>query len=85
MAVRAKEGCQLLADRISPDNIMSRPAGAITIDNENHLPCMGEVQICRLPQAASPGVNVAAQIDEAELNLIEYISPGRKFSFLFHE
>ena len=85
MAVRAKEGCQLLADRIIPDNITPRPAGAITIDNEKNLPCMGEVQICRLPQEAAPGVNVAAQIDEAELNLIEYISPGRKFSFLFHE
>lgn len=85
MAVRGKEGCKLLQDRIAPDNNISRVAGAITIDNENYLPTMGEVQICRQPQPADPGVNVAAQIDENELNLIEYISPGRKFSFQFYE
>ena len=85
LAVRGKEGCSLLPEPLAPDNTVSRPIGAITIDNEKNFPCMGEVQICRRPQEADPGVNVAAQIDENELNLIEYISPGRKFSFLFHE
>ena len=85
MAIRAQEGSLLLQEHIAPANTQYRPIGAITIDNEKNLPCMGEVQICRLPQEASPGVNVAAQIDEAELNLIEYIIPGRKFSFQFHE
>lgn len=85
MAVRAKEGCKVLQDRIVPEHNTTRLAGAITIDNEIYHPTMGEVQICRQSQEASPGVNVAAQIDPNELNLIEYISPGRKFSFLFHE
>lgn len=85
MAVRGKEGCSLLQERIAPYNTADRPTGAITIDNESYRPTMGEVQICRHLQPADSGVNVAAQIDENELNLIEYISPGRKFSFLFHE
>ncbi|SHK52556.1 hypothetical protein SAMN05216582_106112 [Selenomonas ruminantium] len=85
MVVRAKEGYELLQGNIPPDNTSIRPLGAITIDNEKNRPYMGEIQICRQPQCADAGINVAAQIDEAELNLIEYISPGRKFSFLFHE
>lgn len=71
--------------QISPENMVARPKGAITIDNEQNLPYMGEVQICRTDLPADKGVNVAAQIDSRELNLIEYISPGRKFSFIFHE
>lgn len=71
--------------QIAPENAVSRPLGAITIDNERNLPYMGEVQICRSNLPADTGVNVAAQIDSRELNLIEYISPGRKFSFIFHE
>lgn len=85
MSVRSKEGQELLPAPLLSENIQVRPLGAITIDNESYRPTMGEVQICRFPQPASTGVNVAAQIDENELNLIEYISPGRKFSFLFHE
>lgn len=85
MAVRAVEGQSLLQGKIPADSILPRPIGAITIDNEKNFPCMGEVQICRTSQPADDGVNVAAQVDAEELNLIEYISPGRKFSFLFHE
>lgn len=87
-AVRAVEGVNLLRERgtgIVPQAPQPRPLGAITIDNDYNLPYTGEVQICRLAQEPDKGVNVAAQIDDRELNLIEYISPGRKFKFLFHE
>lgn len=87
-AVRAMEGVSLLRERgtgIVPQTPQPRPLGAVTIDNDNNQPYTGEVQICRLAQEADEGVNVAAQIDDRELNLIEYISPGRKFTFLFHE
>lgn len=87
-AVRALES-QALWQRsgvhAAPENTLPRTIGAITIDNERNLPYMGEVQICRTSLPADEGVNVAAQIDTQELNLIEYISPGRKFSFIFHE
>jgi len=87
-AVRALEA-QALWKRsglyLAPENTVSRPIGAITIDNERNLPYMGEVQICRTGLPADSGVNVVAQIDPRELNLIEYISPGRKFNFIFHD
>ena len=88
-AVRAVEGPSLLQEsglHIEPQTApRQRPLGAITIDNDNNLPYTGEVEICRIAQAADEGVNVVAQIDAKECNLIEYISPGRKFSFIFHD
>lgn len=87
-AIRALEGQAIVQQNhltIHPEMPAERPIGAITIDNAHNFPFMGEVQICRTPLPADEGVNVAAQIDPAEINLIEYISPGRKFSFLFHE
>ena len=87
-AVRAVEGKSLLQKsglHIMPQKPRQRPLGAITIDNDNNLPYTGEVEICRIAQAADDGVNVVAQIDDKECNLIEYISPGRKFSFIFHD
>jgi len=87
-AVRALEGrpfWQRTSRTITAENTVARPLGAITIDNESNLPYMGEVQICRTPLPADTGVNVVAQIDPEELNLIEYISPGRKFTINFHE
>lgn len=87
-AVRALEGTAIMQAQglhIAPQSPCLRPVGAITIDNEKNLPYKGEVQICRIAQAPDAGVNVAAQIDAAEINLIEYISPGRKFTFIFHE
>lgn len=87
-AIRAKEGQELLAATqgiVAPDNHTVRPIGAITIDNLTAGDFMGEIQLIRHPQAADSHVNVAAMVDEAEVNLLQYITPGRKFSFLFHE
>lgn len=87
-AVRALEGqafWQRTGMQITPENTCTRNIGTITIDNERNIPSMGEVQICRTAMPADAGVNVVAQIEQRELNLIEYISPGRKFNFIFHD
>ena len=87
-AIRAQEGQMLLAATqsiVAPDNRIVRPIGAITIDNLTAGDFMGEIQLIRHPQAADSHVNVAAMVDEAEVNLLQYITPGRKFSFIFHE
>ena len=68
---------------IRPDNTTTHPIGAITIDNETYGRYMGELQIIRMPQPADPRTNVAAMVDESECNLLQYITPGRKFSFQF--
>ena len=87
-AIRASESRALLKEMdgiIQPDNTSVRPIGAITIDNKNYQRYMGELQILRTPQDADPRTNVAAIVDESEVNLLQYITPGRKFSFRFHE
>ena len=69
--------------RVLPDNATTHPIGAVTIDNEGYGRYMGELQIIRVPQPSDPRTNVAAMIDESECNLLQYITPGRKFSFRF--
>lgn len=85
-AIRAQESRPLLREMhatIHPDNTTTHPIGAITIDNEGYGRYMGELQIIRVPQPSDPRTNVAAMIDESECNLLQYITPGRKFSFRF--
>lgn len=61
-----------------------RPYGSITIDNEKYGEYMGELQILKRPLPADERVNVVARIPEEEQFLINYIIPGKRFSFLFH-
>ncbi len=87
--VRAQESRRLLREagkHIAPDNRprTMRPTGAITIDSSAYGRYEGELQIIRVPQPAEPRTNIVAMIDEDEINLIQYITPGRKFSFRFH-
>lgn len=83
-AVRAQESRRLLRERgevIEPMNQKVRPYGAITLDNKEYGTYMGELQIMKRPQPADSRVNVAAVIPEEEQFLINYIIPGKKFSF----
>ena len=87
-AIRASESRSLIKELdgiIQPDHTIVRPIGAITIDNQQYQRYMGELQIIRTPQEADARTNVAAIVDENEVNLLQYITPGRKFSFRFHE
>ena len=68
----------------------SRPLkiGAITIDNQDYLRYMGEMQVLRSPMPAEPRVNVAAHVIPEELFLLDYIKPGGSFrlkEFIDHE
>lgn len=87
-AIRAQESRPLLkqADSaIHPNHTDERPVGAVTIDNEKYGRYMGELQIIRRAQPADPRTNVAAQLLPEDLQLMPYITPGRKFSFQFLE
>lgn len=87
-AIRAQESRTFLKEsgnRILPDHTCKRPVGAITIDNENYGRYMGELQIIRQAQPEDPRTNVAAQLMPEDLQLMPYITPGRKFSFQFPE
>lgn len=82
-AIRAQESRGLISGPIYPENTARREPGDITIDNENYLRYMGELEIIKTPQAPDPRTNVAARVLEEERFLLDYITPGRKFSFLF--
>ena len=84
-AIRAQEGRSLVEKPITPENTTTRRIGDITIDNEKYQRYQGEVQIIRREQTSDERVNVAATIEPTEVFLMDFISPGRKFSFLFNE
>lgn len=85
--VRATECRQNLKDRgltIEPAMPHVRPYGSVTIDNASYGEYMGELQILKRPLPADARVNVVARIPEEEQFLINYIIPGKKFSFLLN-
>ncbi len=56
-----------------------RPIGAVTIDNQAYARYMGEIQVCKQPLPSDPRVNVAAQVIDADLPLIQHIRAGMRF------
>ncbi len=60
---------------------MPRQPGAVTIDNQDYLRYMGELQVVRATLPADPRVNVAAHVIPEELFLLDYIRPGGAFRF----
>ena len=86
-AIRAQESRTIMKEMgltLPPENTAARPVGAVTLDNEGYGRYMGELQIIKEAQGPDPRTNVVAMIDEDELGLLQYITPGRKFSFRFH-
>lgn len=82
-AVRAQESRRLLQGNIAPEHTAERPCGAVTIDNSGYGRYMGELEIIKNGQPADSRINVAAQVKESDRFLIDYISPGRRFSLFF--
>ena len=69
-------------------SMLPRKIGAVTIDNQDYLRYMGEMQIVRSPMPTDSRVNVAAHVIPEELFLLDYIGPGRNFrlkEFIAHE
>ncbi len=64
---------------VKPELSQERPMGAVTIDNQEYLRYMGEIQVCKRPLPADPKVNLAAQVIPADLPLIQQIKAGMRF------
>ena len=64
---------------ISPETAQKRVVGAVTIDNQDYLRYMGEIQICKRILPADDKVNVAAQVIEEDLPLLQQIKAGMRF------
>lgn len=80
--VRSEPSRSIKTESITPRQPIPRRRGSVTIDNENYLRYMGELQITRKDLAADERVNVVAEVVEEEKFLIDMIRPGMKFRFI---
>lgn len=77
--IRSQEARNLCTNIIPARPILPRQVGAITIDNQDYLRYMGEMQIIRSPLAADGRTNVVAHVIPEEVFLLSYIKPGGSF------
>ena len=81
-AIRASESRLLLkGDKIKPLNTVDKNYGDITIDNENYMRYMGELQILKGSQKWDYRTNVVASVLQKHFYLLKYIKGGKKFYF----
>ncbi|MBU3144808.1 DUF871 domain-containing protein [Clostridium sp. CF012] len=81
-AIRASESRLLLnGDKIKALNAVDVNYGDITIDNENYMRYMGELQILKVSQKWDYRTNVVASVLQKHLYLLKYINGGKKFYF----
>jgi hypothetical protein len=77
--IRSQEARNLCQNSIPARAPQPRPLGAVTIDNQNYLRYMGEMQIVLAALPPDQRVNLAAQVIPEELFLLNYIQPGGCF------
>ncbi len=81
-AIRASESRLLLnGEKIKPFNTIDKNYGDITIDNEEYMRYMGELQILKTNQKADYRTNVVARVAENYVHMLKYIYGGKKFYF----
>ncbi|MBZ9685829.1 MupG family TIM beta-alpha barrel fold protein [Clostridium estertheticum] len=81
-AIRASESRLLLkGDKIKALNTVDKNYGDITIDNENYMRYMGELQILKCSQKGDYRTNVVASVLQKDIYLLKYIKGGKKFYF----
>lgn len=77
--IRSQEARSLCKEAIAPRPSLARPVGAITIDNQDYLRYMGEMQVMTAALPADPRTNVVAHIIPEEIFLLSYLKPGGSF------
>lgn len=77
--IRSSESRSLAKEPVPPRPPQAREPGCVTIDNERYRRYMGELQIVTQPLPADARVNVAAHVAPSELDLLDYVRPGRPF------
>lgn len=86
--IRSQEARGLCTSAIPVRSVLPRNTGAITIDNQDYLRYMGEMQIITSPLLADSRTNVVAHIIPEEIFLLSYIEPGGSFrlkEYIKHE
>ncbi|GAA0076401.1 MupG family TIM beta-alpha barrel fold protein [Clostridium sp. CTA-5] len=81
-AIRASESRLIIKDeKIKAFNTVDKKCGDITIDNENYMRYMGELQILKTNQKGDYRTNVVASVLKRYIYLLKYIEGGKKFYF----
>lgn len=80
--IRASESRLLLkGDKIKALNTVDKNYGDISIDNQNYMRYMGELQILKTNQKGDYRTNVVASVLQKDIYLLKYIKGGKKFHF----
>jgi hypothetical protein len=79
--IRSQEARGLCRGSVIKRLPLPRPCGAVTIDNEDYLRYMGELQVVCHELPLDVRTNVVAQVVQEELFLLDYIHPGVSFCF----
>lgn len=77
--IRSQEARALCTSTIPVRPALPRTLGAITIDNQDYLRYMGEMQIMTSPLPVDSRTNVVAHIIPEERFLLPYLQPGGSF------
>lgn len=77
--IRSQEARFKNVPTIEASNTVARNKGSITLDNENYLRYMGELQILKRDLPSNPKVNVVAKIHTKDVDLVDCILPGYQF------
>lgn len=81
--IRSEDARRHFKGTIAPQRCISRPRGAITLDNEHYKRYQGELQIVLHPLPADERVNVIGYVAEKDLPLLPYLQKKRHpFRFL---
>lgn len=77
--IRSVESRQKAVGTIEPVHCIDRPAGTITIDNEQYLRYQGEIQIVKRSLPADKRVNVVGYIINDDIPLLNWIKGNQRF------
>ncbi|GCF94934.1 hypothetical protein NRIC_28250 [Enterococcus florum] len=69
-------------EAILPENTVTRQVGAVTVDNQKYQRYMGEIQIAKRTLPADEKVNVAAEVCQEDLPLLNLITAGVSFELV---
>ncbi|WP_455619416.1 MupG family TIM beta-alpha barrel fold protein [Eisenbergiella sp.] len=81
LVFRSQESRQY-KQRIQPENICGRPAGAISLSNEKYRRYMGELEVARVDLPADERLNIIGQVAPEDIRYLACIRQGLGIKFV---
>ncbi|GGN66579.1 DUF871 domain-containing protein [Oceanobacillus indicireducens] len=82
-SVESRSYAQYGATVVHPQNMVERPIGSITIDNERYMRYQGEIQITLTDLPADERVNVLGKVIEADVPILRWLKENQKFRIVW--